>query len=116
MVRPVKEYDGSDSLRHILDRFPNTGARIRELFQADEQFRELCGDYAECMAILDRLRQGQGAADERVEQYCELRVNLETELMSQISASTEGSDPSSCTREPDTAGPASRRTPRRSCT
>ena len=60
------------------------------LFDEDEDFRELCGDYAECLAVLGRLRRGQGAADDRLEQYCELRVNLEQELQSKISGSARG--------------------------
>ena len=86
--------------REVLARFPKSGTAIRKLFSEDEAFHELCSDYAECLAVLARLRRGQGAADARIEQYCELRVNIEQELQVRISASTAGSAGSRQEKEP----------------
>ena len=83
----MSERKDHEPLHQVSARFPKSKTTIRKLFHEDEQFRELCGDYAECMDVLDRLHRGQGAADERLEQYCELRVNLEQELQIRISES-----------------------------
>ena len=86
----MSEGKDREPLHQVLARFPKSGAAIRKLFGEDDEFRELSGDYAECIAVLDRLRRGQGSADERIEQYCELRVNLEQELQNRISESARG--------------------------
>lgn len=81
----MKEASGTDHLHDVLARFPGSEGPIRELYHADEDFRELCGDYAQCLAMLQRLR-GQGAErDERIEQYAEMRADLEQELAGRIS-------------------------------
>jgi hypothetical protein len=90
IVRVMKANNGPDPLRDVLARFPDSEGRIRELFQEDEQFRELCADYGECMAALRRLRKQGAARDDRIEQYAEMRACLEQELSGRISAATGG--------------------------
>jgi len=82
-------------LHDVLIRFPESGDRIRALFDEDEEFRELCEDYAECAAVLERLRRGQGVEAARIEEYCELRLNIEQEVLGRISEpATQGSSAS----------------------
>ena len=83
----MSEGKDREPLHRVSGRFPKSRPAIRKLFHEDEAFRELCGDYAECMDVLDRLRRGPGSANARIEQYCELRVNLEQELQIRISES-----------------------------
>ena len=79
--------EDQDVLCAVEARFPKAGLAIRKLFEAEEEFRELCRDYVECTTILNNLRRDQGVREnaERLEQYCELRVNLEEELLNRIS-------------------------------
>ena len=79
--------EDQDVLHAVEARFPKAGPAIRKLFETEEQFRELCDDYVECVEILNNLRVEQGVDEnvDRLEQYCELRVNLETELLNRIS-------------------------------
>lgn len=83
----MKENPGTSPLREVLACYPKSGVAIQSLFDKDEEFRELCEDYAECTAVLDRLRREQGATDPRIEEYCELRVSLERDLQNRISES-----------------------------
>ena len=82
----MKGGDSAEPPREVLSRFPRSRAAIQKLFAEDEEFRELCGDYADCLTILDQLRRQKEGAEERIKQYCELRVNLENELLSLISS------------------------------
>ena len=86
--------EDQDILCAVEARFPKAGPAIRKLFEAEEEFRELCGDYVECTTILKNLRRDQDVREnaERLEQYCELRVNLETELLNRISESLKKRD------------------------
>lgn len=85
----MSERKDHDPLHQVSARFPKSRATIRRLFNEDEQFHELCSDYADCMAVLDGLRGGQGTQNGRLEQYCELRVNLEQELQIRISEAAQ---------------------------
>ena len=69
-------------LNEALARFPEYEHGIHELAQRDEQFRELCADYGECLAALRRF-QDQGPS-KQVEQYAEMRAALEQELLAGI--------------------------------
>jgi hypothetical protein len=88
MVPLAMKNNGSDPVRDALARFPDSEGTIRELFEADWQFRELCIDYAECVATLRRLRRQAECRDDRIEQYSELRASLEQELLDMIAATT----------------------------
>jgi len=80
----MSKRDGHEALHEVHALFPKSGAVIRRLFAEDETFRELCSDYAECAAVLDHLRRSEGDCLDRIEQYTELRVNLEQELLGRI--------------------------------
>ncbi|MFG0285356.1 MAG: hypothetical protein ACF8R7_13135 [Phycisphaerales bacterium JB039] len=79
--------DGRDpqTLLDVLARFPGSGNRIRDLFKKNEQFREMCADYTDCLSAFRRLREQGAARDERIEEYGEMRAYLERELLVQIS-------------------------------
>jgi hypothetical protein len=72
----------------VLSRFPLLAEVIRRTYAADEPFRELCGDHAECVRIIERVRRVDGGLDQRFEQYLELRIHLEDELLSRIGGPT----------------------------
>lgn len=91
-MRTGKSIEPPDS---VISLQPRSAETIRRLFREDEDFSELCGDYAECLAMLDRLRKGQIGAEERTGQYLELRVNLEHELLHHLRREVAGHDPSS---------------------
>ena len=87
MIRSMKKNVVSDPLRDVVARLPESEDRIRELFQDDEHFRELCADYVECMKALQQFQKMGTGPDERIEQYTELFVSLEEELSVRISES-----------------------------
>ena len=72
-------------LHPVFARFPESKPEIQKLYNENVDFRELCEDYIECLAVLDRLLESQDAGGSRIEQYCELRVNLEHDIIERIS-------------------------------
>ena len=72
-------------LCQIVRRFPQSETRIRILYDQDEDFRELCSDYCECLSVIQRIRRESGGSHSLLEEYCEARVNLEQELVSRLS-------------------------------
>ncbi len=89
----MKTGESVDPPDQVIALDPRAATAIRKLFGEDEAFRELCGDYADCAAMIEQMRRGQGKVDERVGQYCELRVNLENELLAWISRTSEAPGP-----------------------
>lgn len=74
-----------DPLSVVVARFPEFEERIKEKFQADEQFQELCADHAECLAMLRHYQEQSARPFGRIEDYTEMRVSLEQELADRIS-------------------------------
>lgn len=96
-MKPPEEEPGG-GLGPILERFPEHADSIREFARQDPPFVEICADYRECVAALQRFReQGTGAVG-MVEEYTELRVSLEHELLAGITRWREAS------RNPSPAG------------
>jgi|GEM_PF-4819367 len=89
----MKTGESAEPPDQVISLRPSAAVTIRKLFGEDEAFRELCGDFADCVAMLERMQRGNGEVDERVEQYCELRVNLENELLAWISRASESAGP-----------------------
>ncbi len=85
----MNDKDTGHLLRDVLVRFPDAGPRIQQLFRQNEQFRELCADYSECMLVLEQLRNWGSRSGDLIEQYAELRVSLEQELSERIGATAE---------------------------
>lgn len=74
----------------VLDRFPDHTEEIRRLFKEEENFRILCEDYRRCVKALyfwSRLADGDAGereAAERRNEYAELQLDLETEILQQL--------------------------------
>lgn len=86
-VYGMKTNDDQGALQAVEALFPKSSSTIQALFETKEGFRELCGDYVECINVLKNLRQGLQVNENanRLEQYCELRASLETELLNRLS-------------------------------
>ena len=73
-----------ESLNKLLDlikkRFPDQNERIEELFWSDEDFRALCSDYSLCVQHLQKFREEFGEKKLSLEEYMNVRVELENEL------------------------------------
>ena len=69
------------ALASVLDHFPETGARIRELFQQSPDFQSLCEDYRECLANWRHWRQ---ADSEQAPDYCKIYAELLQELEQEV--------------------------------
>lgn len=72
-------------MEHVVDRFPELAASIQDRFHDDQSFREMCSDYAETMAALQRWQASaapQKAA--RVAEYGELVRELEAEIVAAL--------------------------------
>jgi hypothetical protein len=72
-------------LQRVIDRFPELAASIRECFDVDQSFREMCGDYAETLEAL----QWWQASDSpqrvaRIKEYRELAGALEVEIVAAL--------------------------------
>jgi hypothetical protein len=69
-------------VEQVIERFAEHAASIRERFNGDQSFREMCGDYAETLQALQRWQAStdpQRAA--RVEEYEDLAKALEGEIL-----------------------------------
>ena len=74
-------------VERVTERFTEHAASIRERFDDDQSFREMCGDYAETLQAL----QWWEASDDphraaRVEEYRDLARALESEILAALSA------------------------------
>ena len=73
----------------VIERFPKHAAPIRGRFHADQSFREMCGDYAETVAALQRWEASSGPHKAaRVEEYRELARALEIEIVAALGLPT----------------------------
>ncbi len=72
----------------VLERFPDDWQVIVRLCGQSEGFRELCEHYAECQAVLARLRSSADAKRDRVQEYEDLVEELEQEIRRTLDAAT----------------------------
>lgn len=80
-------------MQRVIERFPKHAASIRDLFHADQSFREMCGDYAETLQALERWQASsrpQKAA--RAEEYRELARALEIEIATALRLTTHDTE------------------------
>ena len=80
-------------MARVIEYFPEHAAAIRELFHADQSFREMCGDYAETLQALERWQASsrpQKAA--RAEEYRELARALEIEIATALRLTTHDTE------------------------
>jgi hypothetical protein len=69
------------SLASVLDKFPETSAKIRELFQQSPSFQSLCEDYRDCLVAWHYWRQASSEeAPALCQSYAELLQELEQEV------------------------------------
>jgi hypothetical protein len=69
------------ALASVLEKFPETPARIRELFQQNPSFQSLCEDYRDCLAAWQYWRQAASeSAPALCQSYDELLHELEQEV------------------------------------
>jgi hypothetical protein len=72
-------------MARVIERLPKHAASIRNLFHADQSFREMCGDYAETLEALDRWEASSGPHKAaRVQEYRELAEALESEIITAL--------------------------------
>lgn len=63
-------------------RFPSLGERVAALYDRDDVFRELCGEYSICVDGVSRA-EASGSSTLRAE-YAALQLRLEAELLQQL--------------------------------
>ena len=77
-------------MQRVIERFPKHAAAIRDLFHADQSFREMCGDYADTLETLQRLEASSGPHKAaRIAEYRELAEALEIEIATALRLPTE---------------------------
>jgi len=76
-------------MAHAMGRFPEHATSIHDRFHADQRFREMCGDYAETVAALQRWQAPSGPHKAaRVEEYRELARAFEIEIVAALGLPT----------------------------
>ena len=65
----------------ILLRFPECHYKIMKRIEENEDFDCLCSDYGECVKMLEKLSTDSVLADALQEQYLELKIELENEVL-----------------------------------
>jgi hypothetical protein len=72
-------------LQRVIDRFPELAASIRECFDVDQSFREMCGDYTVTLEALQRWQASDSPQRlARIEEYRELAEALEIEIVAAL--------------------------------
>jgi hypothetical protein len=78
-----------EELRHIVGRLPQRELDIRRRFARDASFRAICSDYEEAAKARDHWQQaakrGDLTGERKVEDYTDLLVELEQEILSHLS-------------------------------
>lgn len=70
-----------EALARQLDCDPGS---LTRLYEASDRFREICGDYAACRETLTRFRRLKQVDDARIQDYAEMRDQLERELRASL--------------------------------
>ena len=74
-------------LQRAIDRFPQLAASIRDRFDDEQSFRDMCHDYAETLEALERWQASDSPRRAaRIEEYRELGGALEVEIFAALSA------------------------------
>ena len=98
---PVEAMSSSNSTAaaSVLERYPDCWHIVVELCRRDEDFRELCDHYAECLQVRKRLEGQQDAAPTRLREYRDLIRELENEIEAIIRTSRTIASPVQSTIE-----------------
>jgi hypothetical protein len=70
----------NEQLYLIKKKFPDQNERIEALFESNEDFRALCSDYLLCVEHLHRFKKEFGEKKLSIEEYRNVRQELEDEL------------------------------------
>ena len=68
-------------LEAILLRFPEYRERILKKIQDNDDFEGLCSDYELCIDMLKALEKEAGLKHAKLEEYLELKIELEQEVL-----------------------------------
>jgi hypothetical protein len=72
-------------MKRAIERFPELETSIRDRFHDDRSFREMCGDYAETLELLQWWQTADGPQKAaRIEEYGELARALEVEIVTAL--------------------------------
>ena len=69
------------SLRLVTERFDQVGGPAAWLFERDENFRDLCEEYAMCVRTVARFATGEASSEQLRNEYAALLLRLEHELL-----------------------------------
>ena len=69
------------ALKAILLRFPECSEKIINQIETNEDFESLCSDYALCLDMLKALEVDSGIKHARLEEYIEIKISLEQDLL-----------------------------------
>lgn len=76
-------------MKRAIERFPELEASIRDRFHDDLSFRDMCEDYAETLAALQRWRTSDSPQrGARIDEYRELAEGLELEIVTALRSPT----------------------------
>ena len=64
----------------IKKKFPRQSVRIDQLYEGDNEFRELCADYASCIQALSKYKRLSKEGEKSVEDYEKAIDELEKEI------------------------------------
>jgi hypothetical protein len=70
----------NNDLLEIINKFPSQARRIEELYEANEDFRTLCHDYAICLKHLKKFKKKSGETQMALNEYSVIHSELENEL------------------------------------
>jgi hypothetical protein len=79
-----KEVDlqiAKELIRHIEAQLPDAQQRVNDRLPGDENFREICSEYEECVKCLTYWRSSEQRNRDRVEEYAQLLQELEQEIL-----------------------------------
>ncbi|PZX55584.1 hypothetical protein [Algoriphagus chordae] len=71
----------AENIESIVRVFPLYEEKIDFLFQADENFRDLCKDYLLCAGNVLEMKKKADSYSAEIEEYEELQRNLEQEIL-----------------------------------
>ncbi|WP_420642680.1 hypothetical protein [Candidatus Leptofilum sp.] len=72
----------NQAVQQVINHFPSQEERIWQLWQADEDFQEVCHDYTLCLETLSRW--AVAATTQQTQEYLSLRRRLEFEIEMKI--------------------------------
>jgi hypothetical protein len=81
------------SLRAVSQRFEQVCGRAARLFECDDNFRDLCGDYEACARTVARLESEGPSSGAMRNEYAALLLRLECELLRYLEEHPEGGGP-----------------------